>query len=131
MTVSAAGPCSWLPEDVPSRQATYYHVMSCVCLVCLFSCIFLAAYLSWVVAAFLHCFQSAVACEQEWEAESRSHGWPSFRDSEVIWDDVRCLPDGVFSSISQDRFIVALLFFNIIDNVVITSSAFVEVGAYG
>ena len=28
------------------------------------------------------------------EAESRSHGWPSFRDSEVIWDNVRVLPDG-------------------------------------
>lgn len=30
----------------------------------------------------------------EWEAESRSHGWPSFRDEEVVWDDVRVLPDG-------------------------------------
>ena len=29
-----------------------------------------------------------------WIAESRSHGWPSFRDAEVVWDDVRCLPDG-------------------------------------
>lgn len=27
-------------------------------------------------------------------AESRSHGWPSFRDEEVNWDFVRCLPDG-------------------------------------
>jgi len=26
--------------------------------------------------------------------ESRSHGWPSFRDEEVVWDDVRCLPNG-------------------------------------
>jgi peptide methionine sulfoxide reductase MsrB len=26
--------------------------------------------------------------------ESRSHGWPSFRDSEVVWDDVRCLKNG-------------------------------------
>lgn len=26
--------------------------------------------------------------------ESASHGWPSFRDEEVIWDNVRCLPDG-------------------------------------
>jgi len=26
--------------------------------------------------------------------ESQSHGWPSFRDSEVVWDDVRCLPNG-------------------------------------
>ena len=30
----------------------------------------------------------------EFEAESRAHGWPSFRDSEVVWDDVRVLPDG-------------------------------------
>ena len=27
-------------------------------------------------------------------AESRSHGWPSFRDEEVVWNDVRVLPDG-------------------------------------
>ena len=26
--------------------------------------------------------------------ESMSHGWPSFRDEEVVWDDVRCLPNG-------------------------------------
>mmetsp|Transcript_61096 Transcript_61096/g.172690 ORF Transcript_61096/g.172690 Transcript_61096/m.172690 type:complete len:175 (+) Transcript_61096:119-643(+) len=26
--------------------------------------------------------------------ESRAHGWPSFRDEEVIWDDVRCLKNG-------------------------------------
>jgi hypothetical protein len=22
------------------------------------------------------------------------HGWPSFRDEEVVWDNVRCLRDG-------------------------------------
>lgn len=27
-------------------------------------------------------------------AESRSHGWPSFRDEEVNWKYVRCLEDG-------------------------------------
>lgn len=27
-------------------------------------------------------------------AESKSHGWPSFRDEEVNWDYVRVLPDG-------------------------------------
>mmetsp|Transcript_26436 Transcript_26436/g.34430 ORF Transcript_26436/g.34430 Transcript_26436/m.34430 type:complete len:161 (-) Transcript_26436:81-563(-) len=26
--------------------------------------------------------------------ESRNHGWPSFRDDEVVWENVRCLPDG-------------------------------------
>mmetsp|Transcript_44140 Transcript_44140/g.86595 ORF Transcript_44140/g.86595 Transcript_44140/m.86595 type:complete len:219 (+) Transcript_44140:44-700(+) len=26
--------------------------------------------------------------------ESNSHGWPSFRDEEVNWDYVRCLPNG-------------------------------------
>ena len=28
------------------------------------------------------------------ERESREHGWPSFRDTEVIWQNVRVLPDG-------------------------------------
>jgi len=27
-------------------------------------------------------------------SESESHGWPSFRDEEVNWDNVRCLPNG-------------------------------------
>lgn len=31
---------------------------------------------------------------EEWEAESRHHGWPSFRDEEVIWEDFRCLANG-------------------------------------
>ena len=31
---------------------------------------------------------------EDFEKESRSHGWPSFRDEEVVWDDVRVLPDG-------------------------------------
>eukprot|EP00931_Biecheleriopsis_adriatica_P050000 TRINITY_DN28933_c0_g1_i1.p1 TRINITY_DN28933_c0_g1~~TRINITY_DN28933_c0_g1_i1.p1 ORF type:complete len:254 (-),score=65.35 TRINITY_DN28933_c0_g1_i1:63-824(-) len=26
--------------------------------------------------------------------ESKVHGWPSFRDEEVVWENVRCLPDG-------------------------------------
>lgn len=26
--------------------------------------------------------------------ESNVHGWPSFRDEETVWDDVRCLPNG-------------------------------------
>ena len=30
----------------------------------------------------------------EFLLESRSHGWPSFRDSEVNWDNVRCLKEG-------------------------------------
>ena len=31
---------------------------------------------------------------QEFIQESRAHGWPSFRDEEVIWDRVRCLKNG-------------------------------------
>eukprot|EP00565_Helicotheca_tamesis_P008512 CAMPEP_0185725718 /NCGR_PEP_ID=MMETSP1171-20130828/1908_1 /TAXON_ID=374046 /ORGANISM="Helicotheca tamensis, Strain CCMP826" /LENGTH=223 /DNA_ID=CAMNT_0028393911 /DNA_START=61 /DNA_END=732 /DNA_ORIENTATION=+ len=31
---------------------------------------------------------------EEFAAESKSHGWPSFRDEEVVWENVRCLPDG-------------------------------------
>ena len=30
----------------------------------------------------------------DFERESKAHGWPSFRDPEVVWDDVRVLPDG-------------------------------------
>mmetsp|Transcript_7208 Transcript_7208/g.14147 ORF Transcript_7208/g.14147 Transcript_7208/m.14147 type:complete len:222 (-) Transcript_7208:311-976(-) len=30
----------------------------------------------------------------EFLAESRSHGWPSFRDEEVVWENVRVLRDG-------------------------------------
>lgn len=31
---------------------------------------------------------------QHFLRESRAHGWPSFRDEEVLWEHVRCLPDG-------------------------------------
>lgn len=31
---------------------------------------------------------------QEFQRESEAHGWPSFRDEEVVWDNVRVLPDG-------------------------------------
>eukprot|EP01033_Poteriospumella_lacustris_P006836 gene6836-4924_t len=30
----------------------------------------------------------------EFVAESRSHGWPSFRDDEVVWENMRCLSNG-------------------------------------
>lgn len=31
---------------------------------------------------------------KEFIQESKAHGWPSFRDEEVIWENVRCLKDG-------------------------------------
>eukprot|EP01065_Artemidia_motanka_P039724 TRINITY_DN488_c0_g1_i3.p1 TRINITY_DN488_c0_g1~~TRINITY_DN488_c0_g1_i3.p1 ORF type:complete len:186 (+),score=35.72 TRINITY_DN488_c0_g1_i3:31-588(+) len=31
---------------------------------------------------------------KEFVDESRAHGWPSFRDAEVDWDNVRCLDGG-------------------------------------
>ena len=31
---------------------------------------------------------------EEFVKESTSHGWPSFRDEEVVWENVRCLHDG-------------------------------------
>ena len=37
---------------------------------------------------------------EEFMKESLSHGWPSFRDEEVIWDDVRCLPNGEAVSVA-------------------------------
>eukprot|EP00466_Bigelowiella_natans_P010351 jgi/Bigna1/52859/estExt_Genewise1Plus.C_120119 len=30
----------------------------------------------------------------EFQRESEAHGWPSFRDEEVVWENVRCLRDG-------------------------------------
>jgi hypothetical protein len=43
----------------------------------------------------------------EFEKESRSHGWPSFRDSEVIWDDVRVLRDGEAVSLAGTHLVRA------------------------
>ena len=37
---------------------------------------------------------------KEWVDESISHGWPSFRDEEVLWENVRCLGDGETVSLS-------------------------------
>eukprot|EP01147_Barroeca_monosierra_P001706 gene1705-4830_t len=37
---------------------------------------------------------------KEFELESRQHGWPSFRDKEVNWENVRVLPDGEVVSIT-------------------------------
>eukprot|EP00558_Chaetoceros_sp_UNC1202_P010005 CAMPEP_0197239258 /NCGR_PEP_ID=MMETSP1429-20130617/5760_1 /TAXON_ID=49237 /ORGANISM="Chaetoceros sp., Strain UNC1202" /LENGTH=177 /DNA_ID=CAMNT_0042698649 /DNA_START=95 /DNA_END=628 /DNA_ORIENTATION=+ len=37
---------------------------------------------------------------EDFVKESRAHGWPSFRDEEVVWDNVRCLPDGETVSIT-------------------------------
>lgn len=31
---------------------------------------------------------------EDFKRESTSHGWPSFRDNEVVWENVRVLPDG-------------------------------------
>merc|ERR1712086_128370 len=31
---------------------------------------------------------------EEFKVESERHGWPSFRDDEVVWENVRVLPDG-------------------------------------
>ena len=31
---------------------------------------------------------------EDFLAESRAHGWPSFRDDEVVWENVRCLENG-------------------------------------
>mmetsp|Transcript_23480 Transcript_23480/g.65321 ORF Transcript_23480/g.65321 Transcript_23480/m.65321 type:complete len:119 (+) Transcript_23480:129-485(+) len=40
---------------------------------------------------------SSLAATRSWQQflkESRSHGWPSFRDDEVNWEHVRCLKNG-------------------------------------
>jgi peptide methionine sulfoxide reductase MsrB len=30
----------------------------------------------------------------DFQKESQKHGWPSFRDEEVVWENVRCLANG-------------------------------------
>eukprot|EP01041_Mallomonas_annulata_P001509 gene1509-2906_t len=37
---------------------------------------------------------------EEFVKESQSHGWPSFRDQEVVWENMRCLKNG--ESVSVD-----------------------------
>lgn len=31
---------------------------------------------------------------EDFKKESESHGWPSFRDEEVVWENMRCLKNG-------------------------------------
>ena len=31
---------------------------------------------------------------EQFKVESMKHGWPSFRDQEVVWENVRCLNNG-------------------------------------
>jgi len=40
---------------------------------------------------------------EEFLKESKAHGWPSFRDEEVIWDDVRCLSNGETVSLAGNH----------------------------
>jgi len=44
---------------------------------------------------------------QDFVAESQSHGWPSFRDAEVDWDNVRVLQNG--ETVSVDGTIPSIL----------------------
>ena len=42
-------------------------------------------------------FYDPITGSRSWaafEKESRAHGWPSFRDDEVDWENVRCLANG-------------------------------------
>ena len=49
---------------------------------------------------------------QEFIDESRKHGWPSFRDQEVVWDNVRCLPNGETVSLDGTHLGHNLPYFN-------------------
>ena len=31
---------------------------------------------------------------EEFKRESLAHGWPSFRDEDVVWENVRVMPNG-------------------------------------
>lgn len=48
-----------------------------------------------------HLFTAPIGRDMEsFLLESASHGWPSFRDEEVNWENVRCLADGECVSIT-------------------------------
>jgi hypothetical protein len=58
----------------------------------------------------VHLFTAPIGRSMEdFVKESRSHGWPSFRDQECIWEDVRCLKNGECISVSG-RFFEKMLF---------------------
>jgi hypothetical protein len=40
---------------------------------------------------------------QEFLSESRTHGWPSFRNEEVVWDNVRVLAGGETVSVDGEN----------------------------
>lgn len=46
------------------------------------------------VALFYNGPRAATRSWDDFVSESKVHGWPSFRDSEVNWEHVRVLPDG-------------------------------------
>lgn len=49
-----------------------------------------------------HLFTAPVGRSMEdFLKESQSHGWPSFRDQECIWEDVRCLKNGECVSVRR------------------------------
>ena len=39
------------------------------------------------------------SCLRTHSDESKAHGWPSFRDEEVVWENIRFLEDGEAVSI--------------------------------
>ena len=38
---------------------------------------------------------------QDFVAESMAHGWPSFRDEEVVWENVIVLPGGEAAAVDE------------------------------
>ena len=40
------------------------------------------------------CMNALFFSYEEFLDESIAHGWPSFRDEEVVWENVRCLANG-------------------------------------
>jgi peptide methionine sulfoxide reductase MsrB len=71
-----------------------------MCLLSLFLVCFLHThiiYISFYAFSILHRSLYEAPKGRSWHdflSESKSHGWPSFRDPEVIWDDARCMKNG-------------------------------------
>jgi peptide methionine sulfoxide reductase MsrB len=48
---------------------------------------------------------------KEFVDESKAHGWPSFRDEEIVWENVRALGDGEAVSLSISKSFYELFMF--------------------
>lgn len=57
---------------------------------------------------------------EEWIKESKNHGWPSFRDNEVNWDNVRVLPNGETVSVNGTHLVRQIVIGYVVDMILLS-----------